>query len=128
MEQGNFNDLIPEDYLERMPRCPTCHRSKAPLGRDVAAAMAGAYCHWDECDDYRNDPKPSSFWPGEFGHFDLDLHLAGPAMLAALKYVRESYGPPMNDPPKDEWDDALCRVEAAIAKAQKQKDVPPILL
>ena len=51
--------------MNSLPICLKCGRPKAPIGRDVAAAVADSYCHWAECDGYRNEPYPGSLWPGE---------------------------------------------------------------
>ena len=84
-EQHNY--LIPEDYLERNAECGTCGKRKAPFGRSMAHEMQSSYCNMDECDDYLKAPKPSSFFPGEFGKFNMDLYLAGPRMLALIKGI-----------------------------------------
>lgn len=46
------------------PVCGKCGRRKAPVGRSVAPAIAGDLCD-DECQGYRQDPKPCDLWPGE---------------------------------------------------------------
>ena len=81
---GNFNCIIPEDYKRRQPQCTVCKRTKSPWGRSVADAMNGAYCDWD-CEGYRQEPIPSSFWPMEFGAFNMSLFLASPDMRTALQ-------------------------------------------
>ena len=52
------------ELCERMPACSTCHRSKVPHGRDVAAAAHGSYCDSD-CPGYRDEPTSGHLWPGE---------------------------------------------------------------
>lgn len=49
------------------PKCATCGRVKSPLGRSVAAAMAGSMCCGGpgECDGYHDEPRPGHLWPGE---------------------------------------------------------------
>lgn len=49
---------------EARQACVVCHRRKAPLGRSVAAEMAGGLCDHD-CGGYYKDPKPGHLWPGE---------------------------------------------------------------
>jgi hypothetical protein len=42
--------------------CEMCNRQKAPIGR--SAPMGCELCD-DDCEGYRDDPKPGSLWPGE---------------------------------------------------------------
>lgn len=59
--------MIWQDCTEkcaRMPECALCGRRKAPIGRDVAAAMGGSYCN-DPCSGYRQEPHPGHLWPEE---------------------------------------------------------------
>jgi hypothetical protein len=44
--------------------CATCGKTKAPRGRDVAAAAGGAYCT-AECDGYMKAPTAGHLWPDE---------------------------------------------------------------
>lgn len=46
-------------------KCVDCGRTKAPRGRDVAAAANGSYCTGSECDGYHKDPVAGHLWPGE---------------------------------------------------------------
>lgn len=46
-------------------QCGRCKRTKAPRGRSVPDAVYGAYCTWDQCPAYDDDPKPGDLWPGE---------------------------------------------------------------
>ena len=44
--------------------CSLCHRTKAPIGRSVAAAMASDMCDCD-CPGYDQDPQAGWLWPNE---------------------------------------------------------------
>lgn len=57
-------DDEPTDNIAQSVTCTTCRRTKAPIGRDVAAAAAGAYCD-RECPGYTAEPHPGTRWPGE---------------------------------------------------------------
>lgn len=46
-------------------KCSTCGRTKAPRGRDVAAAAGGSYCTIHDCDDYMKEPTAGHLWPNE---------------------------------------------------------------
>lgn len=46
------------------PLCAGCGRTKVPVGRSVAPAMAGSVCDYD-CPNYHDDPTPCDLWPGE---------------------------------------------------------------
>lgn len=54
---------IPPDPVVQV-ECVVCHRTKAPLGRSVALAMAGSRCDSD-CEGYYLAPQPDCRWPGE---------------------------------------------------------------
>jgi len=49
---------------ERVATCTICHRTKPPIGRDVAAAAAGGFCQ-HECPGYRLGEQSGHLWPGE---------------------------------------------------------------
>lgn len=60
-------DAVETDCTENCRRevtCRTCTKTKAPYGRDVAAAAGGSRCTVD-CPGYFNDPRPGHLWPGE---------------------------------------------------------------
>lgn len=44
--------------------CTVCHRTKAPIGRSVAPAMAGGLCD-EDCPGYRQEPAAGHLWPNE---------------------------------------------------------------
>jgi len=44
--------------------CTVCPRSKKPIGRSAAFAMANSLCDRD-CPGYLLDPQPGDLWPGE---------------------------------------------------------------
>ena len=46
------------------PKCATCRRTKAPIGRSVALGMAGSLCDRD-CEGYSREPRADTLWPGE---------------------------------------------------------------
>lgn len=59
--------MTPTDCTENCRRevvCRKCKRTKAPVGRDIGAAMHGARCT-AECPSYFDDPSPGHLWPGE---------------------------------------------------------------
>ena len=52
-------------YCAEPVECAVCHRTKAPRGRSVALAMAGALCDTD-CRGYYEIPLPGHLWPSEW--------------------------------------------------------------
>ena len=46
--------------------CTVCGRPKKPIGRD---SMDNGLCQHD-CEGYRLEPTPSSYWPGERESFE----------------------------------------------------------
>jgi len=44
------------------PRCETCGRTKAPIGRSVP--MGFSMCDHD-CEGYSKEPTADTLWPGE---------------------------------------------------------------
>ena len=46
------------------PYCESCLMRKKPLGRSAPAAMANGLCDQD-CEGYRDEPRPDDLWPGE---------------------------------------------------------------
>lgn len=52
---------------ERVVACLVCHRTKPPVGRDVAAAASGGYCE-QECPGRNKPPHPGHLWPGEYAN------------------------------------------------------------
>ena len=113
-DEGSYNYIIPEDYREREPECSVCGMRKGPLGRSVGDAMANSRCGFD-CEGYLQDPQPSSFHVGEFGQFDVNLFLAGPELLAALKRAI----PHVEDNLADDQGFLSARKEAYVASLRE---------
>lgn len=44
--------------------CTTCGRNKKPRGRDLSPEVWSSWCT-DDCEGYRQDPKPSTLFPNE---------------------------------------------------------------
>ncbi len=55
---------------ETTQRCVVCDRTKKPVGR-----YGGPYDRYmcdDDCEGYRQDPKPGHLWPGEIADMDRE--------------------------------------------------------
>jgi hypothetical protein len=56
--------VICVEACRKRVKCLTCKRIKAPIGRDVAPAMAGDMCD-QECGGYYEEPTAGHLWPDE---------------------------------------------------------------
>lgn len=61
--RGNPDGSCNERCRTRV-ECLTCHRTKAPVGRSIAAEAANGYCNF-ECRGYRDHPLPGHLFPSE---------------------------------------------------------------
>jgi hypothetical protein len=64
IEREDEGRLRPPCVTGCRSECKTCGRTKAPVGRSIAPAMAGGVCDFD-CPGYYENPKPCDLWPGE---------------------------------------------------------------
>jgi len=61
---GIERELRRHEEVGARVECRTCARTKAPRGRDVAAACHDSYCT-PGCPGYGLDPRSGDLWPGE---------------------------------------------------------------
>lgn len=60
---GSLMDILFKERVGQRIKCKKCGNDKSPNGR--SNADPAGWCRADVCNDYYNDPKPDSLWPGE---------------------------------------------------------------